>query len=180
MDLALRGRVAVVTGGSKGIGLAVVRTLLDEGAFVVAASRSESAELADLAGPNLVHAAGDLMDPEFPERLVARAVEAFGGLDILVNNAGGPPPGVVLPRGPFLDGGDVDWQAVFDFNLFAVVRLTRVALPHLVGRGGTIVNVSSTLARQPPPTTTSTRPRRRRSAMCPRASPRSSGRGGCG
>jgi NAD(P)-dependent dehydrogenase (short-subunit alcohol dehydrogenase family) len=149
MDLALRGRVAIVTGGSKGIGLAVVRTLLEEGAYVVAASRSQSPGLAELAGPNLLHAAGDVMDPDFPVELVGRTVEAFGGLDILVNNAGGPPPGVVLPRGPFLDGGDVDWQAVFDFNLFAVVRLTRVALPHLVERGGTIVNVSSSLARQP-------------------------------
>ena len=149
MDLALRGRVAVVTGGSKGIGLAVVRTLLEEGAFVVAASRSGSPGLGDLAGPNLLHVAGDLMDPAFPAELVERAVAAFGGLDILVNNAGGPPPGVVLPRGPFLGGTDTDWQAVFEFNLFAVMRLTRVALPHLVERGGTIVNVSSSLARQP-------------------------------
>lgn len=149
MDLALRGRVAVVTGGSKGIGLAVVRTLLEEGAFVVAVSRAGSAGLAEVGGPNLVHVAGDLMDPGFAAEVVEQTVGAFGGLDILVNNAGGPPPGVVLPRGPFLGGGDVDWQAVFDFNLFAVVRLTRVALPHLIERGGTIVNVSSTLARQP-------------------------------
>lgn len=149
MDLALRGRVALVTGGSKGIGLAVVRTLLAEGAYVVAASRSESPALAGLAGPNLLHVAGDLIDPDFPAQLLARTVEAFGGLDVLVNNAGGPPPGVVLPRGPFLDGGNADWQAVFDFNLFAVMRLTRLALPHLIERGGAIVNVSSTLAKQP-------------------------------
>jgi NAD(P)-dependent dehydrogenase (short-subunit alcohol dehydrogenase family) len=149
MDLALRGRVAVVTGGSKGIGLAVVRTLLEEGAYVVAASRSDSPGLGELAGPNLLHVPGDLMDPVFAAQLVERAGDAFDGLDILVNNAGGPPPGVVLPRGPFLDGSDVDWQAVFDFNLFAVMRLTRAALPHLIERGGTIVNVSSSLARQP-------------------------------
>jgi NAD(P)-dependent dehydrogenase (short-subunit alcohol dehydrogenase family) len=149
MDLNLNGRVALVTGGSKGIGLAVVRTLLEEGAFVAAASRSTSPELTALDGPNLLHVPGDLMDPAFSAQLVARTVEAFGGLDILVNNAGGPPPGVVLPRGPFLDGTDTDWQAVFEFNLFAALRLTRIALPHLVERGGTIVNVSSTLARQP-------------------------------
>ncbi|NUR62180.1 MAG: SDR family NAD(P)-dependent oxidoreductase, partial [Catenulispora sp.] len=106
MDLHLNGRVALVTGGSKGIGLAVVRTLIEEGAFVVAASRSASPELAALDGPNLLHVTGDLTDPAFPAVLVARTVEAFGGLDILVNNAGGPPPGVVLPRGPFLDGTD--------------------------------------------------------------------------
>ena len=149
MDLALHGRVAIVTGGSKGIGLAVVRTLLEEGAFVVAASRSESAGLAELAGPNLLHVPGDLMDPAFPADLVERTVGAFGGLDVLVNTAGGPPPGVVLPRGPFLGGTDTDWQAVFEFNLFAVMRLTRAALPQLVERGGAIVNVSSSLARQP-------------------------------
>ena len=100
MDLALRGRVAIVTGGSKGIGLAVVRTLLEEGAYVVAASRSE-AGLAGLGGPDLVHVAGDLMEPAFPEQVVERAVDAFGGLDILVNNAGGPPPGVVCRGGRF-------------------------------------------------------------------------------
>ncbi|NUP51070.1 MAG: SDR family oxidoreductase [Catenulispora sp.] len=149
MDLNLNGSVALVTGGSKGIGLAVVRTLIEEGAFVVAASRSASPELAALDGPNLLHVAGDLMDPAFPEELVARTVEAFGGLDVLVNNAGGPPPGVVLPRGPFLDGDDADWRAVFEFNLFAVLRLTRAALPHLLERGGAVVNVSSTLSRQP-------------------------------
>ncbi|MFL6116230.1 MAG: SDR family NAD(P)-dependent oxidoreductase [Catenulispora sp.] len=149
MDLDLRGRVALVTGGSKGIGLAVVRTLIAEGAFVVAASRSMSPELEALDNPNLLHIAGDLMDPALPEQLVTRAVEAFGGLDILVNNAGGPPPGVVLPRGPFLDGTDAGWEAIFEFNLFAVMRLTRAALPQLVVRGGTVVNVSSVLARQP-------------------------------
>jgi len=151
MDLDLNGRVALVTGGSKGIGLAVVRTLLEEGAFVVAGSRSDSPELKALAGPNLLHVTGDLMDPEVPDLLVSRTVEAFGGLDVLVNNAGGPPPGVVLPRGPFLDGTDLDWRAVFEFNLFAALRLTRAALPHLLERGGAIVNVSSTLARQPAP-----------------------------
>jgi NAD(P)-dependent dehydrogenase (short-subunit alcohol dehydrogenase family) len=145
----LRGRVAVVTGGSKGIGLAVVRTLLEEGAYVVAASRSDSAGLADLAGPNLLHVAGDVLDPGFAPEVVGRAVGAFGGLDVLVNNAGGPPPGVVLPRGPFLGGTDVDWQAVFEFNLFAVTRVTRAALPRLIERGGAIVNISSSLARQP-------------------------------
>ncbi|MBW8806189.1 MAG: SDR family oxidoreductase [Catenulisporales bacterium] len=149
MDLDLNGRVALVTGGSKGIGLAVVRTLIAEGAFVVAASRSTSPELEALDTANLLHVTGDLMDPAVPGRLVSRAVEAFGGLDILVNNAGGPPPGVVLPRGPFLDGTDVDWHAIFEFNLFAAIRLIRAALPHLVARGGSVVNVSSVLARQP-------------------------------
>ena len=150
MDLALRGRVAIVTGGSKGIGLAVVRTLAEEGAYVVAASRKTSPELEALDSPSVVHVAGDFMDPGFPEEVAARAAEAFGGLDILVNNAGGPPPGVVLPRGPFLDGTDDDWRAIFEFNLFATVRMTKAALPHMLARGaGAIVNISTALTRQP-------------------------------
>ena len=92
MDLQLSGLVALVTGASKGIGLATTRTLLQEGARVVAVSRSTSAALDDLACSELVHAPADLMDPTAPARVVARAVETFGGLDVLVNNAGGPPP----------------------------------------------------------------------------------------
>lgn len=117
MDLQLSGRVAVVTGASKGIGLAVTRTFLEEGARVVAASRTSPPELDTLARPDLMHVPVDLMDAEAPHRVVARAVEEFGGLDILVNNADGPPPGVTLPRSSFLDASD-DWRAMFEFNLF--------------------------------------------------------------
>src|SRR5437764_13350104 len=97
MDLGLAGRVALVTGGSKGIGLAVVKGLVGEGARVIAASRSRTPELEDIQG-ELMHVSVDLADPEGPTRAVERTVEAFGGLDILVNNAGGPPPNVTLPR----------------------------------------------------------------------------------
>ncbi|MGR7003043.1 SDR family NAD(P)-dependent oxidoreductase [Yinghuangia aomiensis] len=83
------------------MGLAITRTLTAEGARVVAASRTSTPALDALAGPNLRHLAADLMDPDAPARIVAHAVETFGGLDILVNNAGGPPPGVELPRGSF-------------------------------------------------------------------------------
>jgi NAD(P)-dependent dehydrogenase (short-subunit alcohol dehydrogenase family) len=151
MELELSGRVAVVTGASKGIGLAITRTLLDEGAYVVAASRT-SGGLDELAGPALLHVPCDLMDPDAPAEVMARAVEAFGGLDILVNNAGGAPPGVTLPRGSFLDASDADWHAMFEFNLHATVRAVRAAIPLLLERGGgAIVNVSSGNARQPSP-----------------------------
>jgi NAD(P)-dependent dehydrogenase (short-subunit alcohol dehydrogenase family) len=152
MDLQLSGRVAVVTGASKGIGLAVTRTLLDEGARVVAASRKSTPELEALAGAGLLHVPADLTDPEAPGRIVARAVEVFGGLDILVNNAGGPPPGVALPRFSFLTPTDDDWRAMFEFNLFSVVRAVRAAVPVMLQRGGgSIVNVSSVTARLPAP-----------------------------
>jgi NAD(P)-dependent dehydrogenase (short-subunit alcohol dehydrogenase family) len=149
MQLQLEGRVAIVTGASKGIGLAITRTLVREGARVVATSRHSSPEL-DALG--VVHVAADLMDARAPAEIVARAVEAYGRLDILVNNAGGPPPGVPLPRASFLDASDDDWRAMFELNLFSAVRMVRAALPVLLeGGDGAIVNVSTGNARQPSP-----------------------------
>jgi len=142
MELELTGRVAVVTGASKGIGLAIARTLRAEGARVVAASRTAP----DL---DVLHVPVDLMDPDAPAEVIARAVEAYGGLDILVNNAGGPPPGDRLPHTGFLDRDDEHWRAILEFNLLSAVRACRAALPLLVERGGTIVNVVSAVARQP-------------------------------
>jgi NAD(P)-dependent dehydrogenase (short-subunit alcohol dehydrogenase family) len=121
MDLELQDRVAIVTAGSKGIGVAVVRALLDEGARVVATSRSSSPELGALDG-DVLHVPADLMDSGAPAAVVSRAVEAFGGIDILVNNAGGPPPGMQLPRFGFLDLSDRDRREMFEFNLFTAVR----------------------------------------------------------
>ncbi|MET7303993.1 SDR family oxidoreductase, partial [Embleya sp. NPDC005575] len=127
-------------------------SLLDEGANVVAVSRKSSPELDGAAGPNLLHVSADLMDPEAPARVVARAVEHFGGLDILVNNAGGPPPGIPMPRTGFFDSSDDQWQAIFEFNLFSAVRAIRAAIPAMIERGGgSIINVSTGMARQPAP-----------------------------
>ncbi len=156
MDLDLNGRVAVVTGASKGIGLAVTRTLLAEGMRVVAASRTRTPELDALDG-ELLHVPVDLMDPRAPADVVARAAEAFGGLDLLVNNAGGPPPGVRLPRFGFAGLSDEDWREIFEFNLFSAVRACRAAMPLLVERGGAIVNISSLHAASPRPPATGDR-----------------------
>jgi NAD(P)-dependent dehydrogenase (short-subunit alcohol dehydrogenase family) len=150
VELNLVNKIAVVTGGSKGIGLAAARTLRAEGARVVVASRKSSAELDALAGPGLVHLPVDLTDPEAPAAVVAHAVDVFGGLDVLVNNAGGPPPGVSLPRFSFLPLTDDDWREMLEFNLLTAVRACRAAIPVMVeGGGGAIVNVSSAVARQP-------------------------------
>ncbi|MFC9330721.1 oxidoreductase [Kitasatospora sp. NPDC057015] len=148
MDLHLSGKVAVVTGASKGIGLAVTRALAAEGVRVVAAARTAGA-LDDLPEGDRVHpVAVDLSTPDGPDRAVREAVERFGGLDILVNNVG-----AVRPRvDGFRSVTDEDWLWSLTVNFLAAVRTTRAALPHLIERGaGSIVTVSSVNAFLPDP-----------------------------
>jgi 3-oxoacyl-[acyl-carrier protein] reductase len=98
MDLELKGKRALVTGSSRGLGFAVARCLIQEGARVAMNSRSEksiqaSAEnLQDEYHAELLALPGDMADPRVPDRIIAQLVERFGGLDILITNAGGPPP----------------------------------------------------------------------------------------
>ena len=145
MDLGLTGKTAVVTGASKGIGLAVTRALVAEGAQVAAGARKAGA-LAELAGVHPV--AVDLTTPDGPARLVDEAVAAFGGIDILVNNVG-----AVHPRlDGFLAVSDADWEVTLTVNFLTAVRTTRAALPHLIDRApSTIVTVSSVNAFLPDP-----------------------------
>jgi NAD(P)-dependent dehydrogenase (short-subunit alcohol dehydrogenase family) len=145
MDLGLAGKVAVVTGASKGIGLAVTRALVAEGAKVAAGARSAGA-LAELDGVHPVPV--DLTTPDGPARLVDEAVATFGGIDILVNNVG-----AVHPRlDGFLSVTDADWEATLTVNFLTAVRTTRAALPHLLDRTpSTIVTVSSVNAFLPDP-----------------------------
>ena len=150
MDLELKDKVAVVTGGSKGIGLATTRTLLREGAKVVVASRTRSPELVGLESRDLHHVVVDLTAPDTPGTVIAAAVDVFGGVDVLVNNAGGPPPGATLPRLSFMAPDDADWRAMIEFNLLSAVRAVRAVVPVMLERGGgAIVNVSTTSARAP-------------------------------
>jgi len=146
MELELDGKVAVVTGASKGIGHAVVRTLVEEGAAVVAAARN----IDSLDGIDGVMAvAADLLAPGAAENLVARAVDEHGNLDILVNNVGGAP----LHTDGFLSISDADFERAFALNFYVALRATRAALAHMAGRSaGSIVNVASVNAFYEPDT----------------------------
>lgn len=142
MDLRLTGKTAVVTGASKGIGLAIARALTEEGVRVVAAARTITSELRDV-GVTAVSA--DLATAEGPRLLIAEALEVIGGIDVLVNNVGGG-DGPVNTQG-FLTIDDGAWQRAYDLNFFSAVRVTRAALPSLIERRGVIVNISSIGAR---------------------------------
>jgi NAD(P)-dependent dehydrogenase (short-subunit alcohol dehydrogenase family) len=146
MDLFLNGRTAIVTGASRGIGLAVTRGLAAEGVHVTAGARKSSAELDELAGAGLVRVVEvDLADPGGPTALVAAAGDR---IDILVNNVGAAP----ARPGGFGEITDQDWQASLTLNLMAAVRTTRAVLPVMLAAGkGAIVNISSVNAFLPDP-----------------------------
>ncbi|MFZ4184148.1 SDR family NAD(P)-dependent oxidoreductase [Streptomyces pseudogriseolus] len=144
MDLQLIGKRVLVTGASKGIGLAVVRAFLAEGASVTAVSRRSTPEL-DKTEADFV--AADLSETDGPRRMVETVLAADPRLDILVNNVGGGdlPDGSL---GDILDGGDEIWHDVFTLNFSAPVRVTRAALPALAESRGAIVNIGSDTARR--------------------------------
>ena len=137
MDLELSDKVAVVTGASKGIGLAVARTLAEEGARVVAGARTVDS-LQAIDGVTAVQA--DLGAPEGPEKLVRAAVERHGRVDVLVNNVGG----VRLRTEGFLAIDDAEFEWALRMNFFTTLRATRAVLPGMLEQGGgAIVNVAS-------------------------------------
>ncbi|KMO77257.1 3-oxoacyl-ACP reductase [Mycolicibacterium chubuense] len=146
MRIDLTDKIAVVTGASKGIGLAISEAMTAAGAFVVAGARHNSAGLEALeAAGTATFVTADLSTAQGPKALVAAAAER-GGVDILINNAG-----AVTPR---FDGSqsvtDDDWTAAWSLNFLSAVRTTREAIPHLLARGGgAIVMIGSVNATLP-------------------------------
>ena len=143
MDLQLNGRVALVTGGSQGIGKAVAAMLAQEGASVVIAARG--AELLDKVATEIRAAGGKVHAVAADcERLVAETIKTFGRLDILVNIAG------TSATGEFESVTDEAWQADFNLKLFAAIRLARLAVPGMRQHGwGRIINMTNIGAKQP-------------------------------
>ncbi len=141
MDLELKGRRALVTAASKGLGRACAETLLAEGARVLISSRDPEAAARQIRADGWL--AADVSRPGDPERMVA-ATQRLGGLDILVVNAGGP------PFGTFQDVALGEWEKAFHLTLMSAVRLVRAALPHLKKSDqARIVFIGSISVRQP-------------------------------
>lgn len=139
MDLGLRGRAAIVTGASRGIGRAVAERLVAEGCSVLAVSRTPG------DGPGVPFAA-DVTDPASAAAIVAAAVERFGRLDVVVNNAGGAEPVA------FDQLTDDHWHRAFELNFHAAVRLAAASVPIMLEAGwGRLVHVASVSGREPDP-----------------------------
>jgi 3-oxoacyl-[acyl-carrier protein] reductase len=142
VDLGLQDKVAIVTGSSRGLGLACATALAAEGCRVTICARgegrlTEAADLVRRAGratpADVLSVTADLATAAGVERVVAGTVEAFGGLDILVNNVG-------LARGSTIaDTSDAEWQEAFDLTLFPAVRASRLAVPLMRRRGGGVI-----------------------------------------
>jgi 3-oxoacyl-[acyl-carrier protein] reductase len=149
MDLGLTGRTAVVTAASKGLGRGTAQALAADGCNLVLNARGadalrDTAQACRAMGVEVVEVVADATEPEVPDALVARALDAFGRLDIVVANAGGPPPGKAL------DVTDQQIRDAVESNLLASVRLARAAIAPMTANGfGRIVCITSVSIKQP-------------------------------
>jgi 3-oxoacyl-[acyl-carrier protein] reductase len=146
MDLGIAGRLAVVAGGSSGLGLASAKALAEEGARVAICGRNEDRlrSAAAVVGHECVPIVADVSTPEGACQFVDAAWSARGGVDILVPNAGGPPPGN-------FESTEVDaYQAALELNLLSVVAMCKTAVPFMrKQRWGRVVAITSLSVRQP-------------------------------
>jgi NAD(P)-dependent dehydrogenase (short-subunit alcohol dehydrogenase family) len=149
MDLGIAGRVAVITGGSRGIGLETARMLRAEGVKVVLVARdagrlADAAEGLDGGDEEIATLPLDITVDDAGEQMLGAALEAFDGVDILVNNAG------AARYRDIFEVPDKDWRAQYELNVMAPLRAMKAIAPVLAGRGwGRIVNVCSTAAKRP-------------------------------
>ena len=146
-QFSLKGRVAVVTGASRGLGSSMALALAEAGADVVAVARSASGELGERVGRlgrRFVAVAVDVADPSAPSAILDACGGSLGGADILVNNAG------IIRRAPFLEFTGKDWDDVLDVNLSAAFRLSQEFSRRLVARkaSGKVINIASMLSYQ--------------------------------
>jgi 3-oxoacyl-[acyl-carrier protein] reductase len=151
MDLELAGKVAIVTGSTRGLGFAIARALLEEGCTVTICARGEqrlaeaARELRQLSGGNerVLGIQADLATDQGVAAVVLHTVETFGGLDILVNNVG-------LAKGSTItDTSDEEWREAFEQTLYPAIRASRLAVPHMRRRGGgSIVMIASIWGRE--------------------------------
>jgi 3-oxoacyl-[acyl-carrier protein] reductase len=148
MELGLKGKIALVTGSSRGIGRGIAMALADAGCDLLLTGRDAQAldavaqSIREKGGKAAVHAI-DLCEPRATDTLVDSVRREFGGLDVLVNNAG------ATKRGDFFELTDADWQAGYALKFFAHVRLTRAAWPLLKERRGALVAIAGTSGRKP-------------------------------
>ncbi|MES2561336.1 MAG: SDR family oxidoreductase [Pseudomonadota bacterium] len=149
MELGLKGKVAVVTGGTQGIGRATALRLAQEGANVAICARSQEAlervgaEITKF-GVQALAMATDVSKSSDIERFMKAVVDKFGRIDILVNNAG------TSKRGAFLELTDAEWSADLELKVFGAIRCTRLAVPHMKKQGGgRIINIAIASAKQP-------------------------------
>ncbi len=147
MDLGLKGKVAIVTGASRGIGKGIALRLAEEGCRTVLCARGAEAleaAAAEVGAKSETHAvAVDVTAPDAPERLVRAALDAFGRIDVLVGNAGGN------RRKPMEETTDADWEDLLDLNLKSNLRCSKAVIPHMrAGGGGSIVFITSIFGRE--------------------------------
>ena len=150
MDLGLAGKVAIVTGGSEGIGKAAAASMSAEGASVVIAARraevleDAATEIRAQTGGQVTTVSMDVMDPDQVQGLIDTTIEAYGRIDILVNNAG------TSAGGAFLGVTDEAWQHDLDLKLYGAIRTSRLAVPVMREQGGgRIINVTNLGAKAP-------------------------------
>jgi 3-oxoacyl-[acyl-carrier protein] reductase len=153
MELGLKGKTALVTGGSKGIGRAVAHALASEGSRVMICSRDGEAldraarEIEAKTGAAVLTTAADLSELAAVKRVAGEAISRLGRLDILVNNAG------AIKGGEFLSTPDEEWLRGWSLKLHGYIRMAREVLPHMQRQaGGRIINVVGAAARNPSPT----------------------------